>query len=546
MAIAALFTLAIAAVVSVAQAQSLTVVNSCTESVFLYTQNSDGTIDNDVTVAASGTANMGISSDWDGAINVGTGCNSDGWLLTVELVSDVKGTRSMKFLESDGAVESTKKAKKISCPNTSSQGVELNEKSHKLLKKPSFWSKISKTFKGAHTQHEPRLRPERCEAPRRPSRRCKSMADLGNWRGDGSVGVHPASHLETLPRSGSISDPLAPFSRYNPSTQLQTDRWCQVSCRLDLEDLPDFSFDDVPTSSIMSVEAMESDDALQSNDNLCASSVTTSSNTTAHSISTVAPSDFYSAGHKNVSLCELAVSPTFESGVAATSETNLHISGPSESDHRMSRYAWVSAALQSIGPAKKTASCEDLSSTLHPAPESSQVPCPSRPRRSASISDLRSPYSVVSSPPQRDVANAFSPLSTGSMTPPSLSHILDLDRNLGNVWGLTQEDVTLDKSAAVGSGALPKPAEALRPPPAPALVSSSCHMPYTPGCRLSTISEASETVTVASEMVASEYHHREEILPVRGRYVPLGQPKPPQNATPLRSFSVPSHTMYMF
>ncbi|EIW80079.1 Osmotin thaumatin-like protein [Coniophora puteana RWD-64-598 SS2] len=78
MAFSALFTLAIAAVVSVAQAQSLTVVNSCSESVFLFTQNSYGTIDNDVTVAAGASVDMGISSNWDGAINVGTGCNSDG------------------------------------------------------------------------------------------------------------------------------------------------------------------------------------------------------------------------------------------------------------------------------------------------------------------------------------------------------------------------------------------------------------------------------------------------------------------------------------
>ena len=64
-------TLALAALVTVAQAQSLTVDNKCSESVFLYTQNSFGTIDNNVNVAAGASTNMGISSNWDGAINVG-------------------------------------------------------------------------------------------------------------------------------------------------------------------------------------------------------------------------------------------------------------------------------------------------------------------------------------------------------------------------------------------------------------------------------------------------------------------------------------------
>ncbi|KAG1885016.1 Osmotin thaumatin-like protein [Suillus subluteus] len=79
---AILSALILAAIVTVAQAQSLTVVNSCTESVFLNTGTSYGTIDNDVTVAAGQSANLGISSDWDGAINVGTGCNSDGSTCT--------------------------------------------------------------------------------------------------------------------------------------------------------------------------------------------------------------------------------------------------------------------------------------------------------------------------------------------------------------------------------------------------------------------------------------------------------------------------------
>jgi hypothetical protein len=66
-----LSSLALAALVTMVQAQSLTVVNKCTESVFLYTQNSFGSIDNNVNVAAGASANMGISSNWDGAINVG-------------------------------------------------------------------------------------------------------------------------------------------------------------------------------------------------------------------------------------------------------------------------------------------------------------------------------------------------------------------------------------------------------------------------------------------------------------------------------------------
>lgn len=66
-----LSTLALAALVTVAQAQSLTVVNQCGESVFLYTQNSFGSIANNVNVAAGASTNMGISSNWDGAINVG-------------------------------------------------------------------------------------------------------------------------------------------------------------------------------------------------------------------------------------------------------------------------------------------------------------------------------------------------------------------------------------------------------------------------------------------------------------------------------------------
>ena len=95
-----LSTLALAALAAVAQAQSLNVVNKCTETVFLYTQTSFGTINNNVFVAAGASANLGISSNWDGAVNVGeslvvrqhlgtilltlvgTGCNSAGSCTT--------------------------------------------------------------------------------------------------------------------------------------------------------------------------------------------------------------------------------------------------------------------------------------------------------------------------------------------------------------------------------------------------------------------------------------------------------------------------------
>ncbi|KIJ62186.1 hypothetical protein HYDPIDRAFT_94956 [Hydnomerulius pinastri MD-312] len=74
---AALSVLAVVALATVAKAQSLNVVNECGESVLLFTQTSYGTIDNYVNVGAGASTNMGISSNWDGAVNVGTGCNSD-------------------------------------------------------------------------------------------------------------------------------------------------------------------------------------------------------------------------------------------------------------------------------------------------------------------------------------------------------------------------------------------------------------------------------------------------------------------------------------
>ncbi|KAJ8596166.1 Osmotin, thaumatin-like protein [Rhizopogon salebrosus TDB-379] len=67
--------LVFATIVTVAQAQSLNVVNSCGEDVLLYTQTSFGTVNNNVNVAAGQSANLGISSNWDGAVNVGTGCS---------------------------------------------------------------------------------------------------------------------------------------------------------------------------------------------------------------------------------------------------------------------------------------------------------------------------------------------------------------------------------------------------------------------------------------------------------------------------------------
>lgn len=56
---------------TVADAQSLQVVNKCSVDVFLFTQTSTGTIKNDVSLAAQGSADMGISSNWDGAVNIG-------------------------------------------------------------------------------------------------------------------------------------------------------------------------------------------------------------------------------------------------------------------------------------------------------------------------------------------------------------------------------------------------------------------------------------------------------------------------------------------
>ncbi|KIJ25176.1 hypothetical protein M422DRAFT_56105 [Sphaerobolus stellatus SS14] len=74
----------IVAAVFIAQAHAATlnVVNKCNKPVFLFTQSSQGTIANNVNLAAGATKNMGISANWIGAINVGTGCNSNGQTCT--------------------------------------------------------------------------------------------------------------------------------------------------------------------------------------------------------------------------------------------------------------------------------------------------------------------------------------------------------------------------------------------------------------------------------------------------------------------------------
>ncbi|KAF7976506.1 hypothetical protein HWV62_6311 [Athelia sp. TMB] len=78
----ALSVAAVAVLTGFANAQSLHVVNKCSSSVFLFTQTSYGSIDNNVVVAAGATQPMGISANWDGAINVGTGCNAAGTSCT--------------------------------------------------------------------------------------------------------------------------------------------------------------------------------------------------------------------------------------------------------------------------------------------------------------------------------------------------------------------------------------------------------------------------------------------------------------------------------
>ncbi|KIM79056.1 hypothetical protein PILCRDRAFT_10716 [Piloderma croceum F 1598] len=74
----AYYLIATATFAAVTNAQSLEVVNKCSENVFLFTQTSFGTINNNIVVSAGASTNMGISSNWDGAVNIGTGCSGDG------------------------------------------------------------------------------------------------------------------------------------------------------------------------------------------------------------------------------------------------------------------------------------------------------------------------------------------------------------------------------------------------------------------------------------------------------------------------------------
>lgn len=53
------------------RAASLKVFNKCTGTVFLNTASSSGTIAGNVLLGAGKTADMRISSNWNGAINVG-------------------------------------------------------------------------------------------------------------------------------------------------------------------------------------------------------------------------------------------------------------------------------------------------------------------------------------------------------------------------------------------------------------------------------------------------------------------------------------------
>lgn len=67
----ALSLVVLASLAAIAIAQSLQVINKCSEGVLLFTQTSTGTINNNIVLAAGATTDMGISSNWDGAVNVG-------------------------------------------------------------------------------------------------------------------------------------------------------------------------------------------------------------------------------------------------------------------------------------------------------------------------------------------------------------------------------------------------------------------------------------------------------------------------------------------
>jgi hypothetical protein len=66
------FVFAALVLASPALSSTVQVVNRCSFDTFLFTQTSDGTIkQNNVFVAPGATLSMGVSSDWNGAINVG-------------------------------------------------------------------------------------------------------------------------------------------------------------------------------------------------------------------------------------------------------------------------------------------------------------------------------------------------------------------------------------------------------------------------------------------------------------------------------------------
>ncbi|KAI9567061.1 Osmotin thaumatin-like protein [Boletus coccyginus] len=72
-----LSTLALTALVTVAQAQSLTINNKCSKSVFLFTQTSYGSIKNNMNIGSGASVNMDIRLTF-----IGTGCNSAGSCTT--------------------------------------------------------------------------------------------------------------------------------------------------------------------------------------------------------------------------------------------------------------------------------------------------------------------------------------------------------------------------------------------------------------------------------------------------------------------------------
>ncbi|KIJ35375.1 hypothetical protein M422DRAFT_262335 [Sphaerobolus stellatus SS14] len=76
------FLLVAALLVSNTHAASLKVYNKCTGTVFLNTASSSGTIAHNVLLGAGKSTDMRISANWNGAINVGTGCDASGRTCT--------------------------------------------------------------------------------------------------------------------------------------------------------------------------------------------------------------------------------------------------------------------------------------------------------------------------------------------------------------------------------------------------------------------------------------------------------------------------------